>query len=211
MARPTPLSHLGAPRPRHTGEVSDATPERPGPQGQHRLELTFRVATPRDANALVALIESAYRGEDSRLGWTTEADLLAGQRTDAPAVEAVIAEPRSWMLVAETTELVGCCHLRLEDRGGYFGMFCVRPGRQGHGLGRAIVAEAERRIAELGGVALRMLVIRQRVDLIAWYERLGYALTGATSPFPYGDERFRRPLVDDLEFVELAKPLGRPR
>ena len=87
--------------------------------------------------------------------------------------------------------LWACCQLAVEGDGlGYFGLFAVRPDRQGAGIGKAVLAEAERRaVTEWQCTALRMLVIRQRADLIAWYERLGFARTGATSPFPYRDER----------------------
>jgi ribosomal protein S18 acetylase RimI-like enzyme len=87
-------------------------------------------------------------------------------------------------------------------------MFAVTPDQQGAGIGRAVLAEAERRVVtEWQCDLLRMTVIRQRVDLIAWYERRGFALTGATKPFPYGDERFGQPKRPDLEFAELTKAL----
>jgi GNAT superfamily N-acetyltransferase len=184
---------------------------------RHRAEspvvstIRYRVAGPADVPEVVALVESAYRGDASRAGWTTEAHLLGGQRTDADAVHEVMARPDSWVLLAELDgeldgELVGCCHLeRTDDQTAYFGLFSVRPGLQGHGLGRALLGEAERRAVGFGAIRMRMTVIRQRPDLIAWYERLGYARTGATSPFPYGDERYGIPKVDDLEFVELVK------
>jgi GNAT superfamily N-acetyltransferase len=104
---------------------------------------------------------------------------------------------------------VGCCQLERRAEGtAYFGLFSVRPDRQGQGRGRAIMHEAER-IARVDWAATRlsMTVIRQRVDLISWYERLGYRWTGATEPFPYGDERFGIPRRPDLEFLVLSKPL----
>jgi ribosomal protein S18 acetylase RimI-like enzyme len=173
-------------------------------------ELAFRAATEEDVPALVALVESAYRGEASRAGWTTEADLLGGQRTDPEGVAAVVADPGSIVLTAERAgRLVACCHL--ERRGGeaYFGMFAVSPGLQGAGLGKAVLAEAERTArAEWGARRMQMTVIRQRDDLIAWYERRGYSRTGELSPFPYGDERFGIPRRSDLAFELLVKPLA---
>ena len=175
--------------------------------------LAFRDATLDDVGALVELVQSAYRGDTSREGWTTEADLLDGQRTDAAGVTAVVTTPGSRMLVAEDRDegLVACCQLELRAAGlAYFGMFAVRPGLQGRGTGRALVAEAERRAVELGATTMRMTVIRQREELIAWYERLGYTRTGERQPFPYGDDRFGRPTRPDLEFEVLARLLISP-
>jgi ribosomal protein S18 acetylase RimI-like enzyme len=174
--------------------------------------LTFRDATTADAEAVVALVQSAYRGESSRAGWTTEADLLDGQRTDAASVSAIIEAPDSRVLlaVADDAALLGCC--QLERRAGdvaYFGMFAVSPVLQGGGIGHQLLTHAEQLAhAEWGSRSMRMTVISQRQDLIAWYVRRGYAATGETQPFPHGDERFGLPQRDDLEFAVLAKPLG---
>ena len=171
-------------------------------------ELTFRDANFSDVDALVGLIESAYRGDASRAGWTTEADLLAGQRTDPEGVREVITAAGSRLLVAERPgEIVACCQLQKREAYVYFGMFSVSPQLQGAGVGKAVMAEAERIAREWGAEEIRMTVIRQREDLIAFYERRGFGRTGRFEPFPYGDERFGRPLRDDLEFAELAKPL----
>jgi ribosomal protein S18 acetylase RimI-like enzyme len=173
--------------------------------------LVFRFADEHDVPAVVALIESAYRGESSRAGWTTEADLIDGQRTDAAAVVTVVRTPGSVMLVGEADgQLVGCCQLERRPAGEvYFGMFSVRPGRQGQGLGREILAEAERLAREDWGARIMvMAVLAQRPDLIAWYERRGFLLTGETRPFPYGDVRAGLPRRADLSFVVLAKPLA---
>lgn len=173
-------------------------------------ELRFRFAGPADVPAIVGLVESAYRGEASRAGWTTEADLLDGQRTDADAVTEIVAGGNGVMLLAETSgDLAGCCQLeRRPPAEAYFGMFSVRPAAQGQGWGRLILAEAERIARDDWGAAeLIMTVLGQRIDLIAWYERRGYRRTGEARPFPYGDERFGIPRRPDLHFVVLAKAL----
>ncbi|WP_028799676.1 GNAT family N-acetyltransferase [Streptomyces sp. 142MFCol3.1] len=171
--------------------------------------LTFRDATDGDVDALVALIESAYRGESSRGGWTTEADILEGQRTDPEGVLAVVKAPDSRLLTVERDgAIVACCQLEHRGDHAYFGMFAVSPDLQGGGLGKVIIAEAERTAREAWGITeMHMTVISVREDLIAWYERRGYRRTGRMTPFPYGDERFGIPQRDDLQFELLVKPL----
>jgi GNAT superfamily N-acetyltransferase len=174
------------------------------------MALTFRFGETADVPAVVDLVQSAYRGEPSRAGWTTEADLLDGQRTDAAAVLAIVHADGSELLIAEDDgQLVGCC--QLEHRAGavaYFGMFSVRPGLQGHGVGREILARAEQLARQDWGVAtMVMTVLAPRLELIAWYERRGYLRTSQTSPFPYGNDRFGIPKRPDLSFVQLTKDL----
>jgi ribosomal protein S18 acetylase RimI-like enzyme len=172
--------------------------------------LTFRDATDADVDVLVSLIESAYRGDSSRAGWTTEADILQGQRTDPEGVLAVIKSPDSRLLTVERDgALVACCQLEHRGTHAYFGMFAVSPALQGAGLGKVIIAEAERTArATWGATEMHMTVISVRDDLIAWYERRGYRRTGQMTPFPYGDERFGIPLCDDLQFELLVKELA---
>jgi len=171
--------------------------------------LTFRDATDADVDVLVALVESAYRGDASRAGWTTEADILEGQRTDPEGVRDVVRSPDSRLLVVEQGgRTVACCQLEHRGDHAYFGMFAVSPVLQGAGLGKTVIAEAERQARATWGVSeMHMTVISVRDDLIAWYERRGYRRTGRMTPFPYGDERFGIPQRADLQFELLVKPL----
>ncbi len=169
----------------------------------------FRSATPADVDAIVALVESAYRGDASRAGWTTEADFLDGRRTGADDVLAQIERPQSRILMAEREDgLLACAHVADEDGAGYFGMFSVQPGLQNTAIGKTMLAEAERIARDEWKLPnMRMTVIDIRVELIAWYERRGYRRTGITKPFPYGDARFGIPKRDDLRFEILEKDL----
>lgn len=177
-------------------------------------QLAFRCATADEVDAVVALVESAYRGDVSRAGWTTEADLLDGRRTGSDEVLGCITRPDSEMLLAEsaaefgTPDLVGCAHVAREDGAGYFGMFSVRPTLQGAGTGKLLLAEAERWVRVAWDVpVMRMTVIDVREELISFYERRGYRRTGIIKPFPYGDARFGAPRRDDLRFEVLEKAL----
>jgi GNAT superfamily N-acetyltransferase len=171
--------------------------------------LAFRTANANDVPAIVALVQSAYRGADSHAGWTTEADLLDGQRTDTEEVAALIRAPVSRILLGERGGvLLASAHLEKHDTTCHFGMFAVRPDRQGTGLGKAVLAEAERCARDAWGCrAMQMTVITLRTELIAWYERRGYSRTGVFKPFPYGDARFGLPRRSDLRLEVLHKLL----
>lgn len=172
-------------------------------------ELHFRAATATDLDAIAALVTSAYRGDSSRAGWTTEADFLDGNRIDREVLRADIERPGSRVLLAERNgELLACAHVSEEDAAGYFGMFSVVPGLQGGGIGKQVLAECERIARDEWRLpAMRMTVIDIRDTLIAFYERRGYRRTGILKPFPYGDERFGLPRRDDLRFEVLEKSL----
>ena len=169
----------------------------------------LRAATLDDVPALVALVTRCYRGEPSRAGWTTEADLLDGERIDPEVLRADIARPQSRVLVAEDEATpIACAHVCRDGDAGYFGMFSVRPDLQGAGLGKLLLAESERVVRDDWHLpAMRMTVIDIRDEIIAFYERRGYRRTGIYKPFPYGDARFGTPKRDDLRFEVLEKAL----
>ena len=170
---------------------------------------TLRHATPDDIPALVELVTSAYRGDASRAGWTTEADLLDGNRIDPEVLLEDLIRPRSRIALLERQgTLLACAHVAEEHGAGYFGMFAVRPDLQGGGMGKAVLAECERIARDEWALpAMRMTVIDVRDELIAFYERRGYRRTGEFKPFPYGDARFGQPKRDDLRFEVLEKSL----
>tara|TARA_R110000824_G_scaffold4308_13_gene20799 strand:- start:11544 stop:12062 length:519 start_codon:yes stop_codon:yes gene_type:complete len=167
-------------------------------------------AGPGDIDTLHALVESAYRGESAKRGWTHEADLLGGQRTDPKALREIIGKDNQVILLAKNGHaIIGCVQLSYVGDGlAYLGLLTVDPALQAAGLGRELLAESERFVREQWQAkAIEMTVIRQRNDLIAYYERRGYARTGEHRPFPHGDARFGRPKTPELEFAVLRKPV----
>ncbi len=171
--------------------------------------MTIRHAVAADIPALHALIEGAYRGEGAKRGWTHEADLLGGQRTDEAALAAMLADPAQTLLVREDAGApAGCVHVTDKGDGrAYLGLLTVDPARQAGGLGRGLIAAAEHHAVALGARSMEMTVIRQRRELIAWYGRRGYRVTGETRPFPLDDPRFGVAKTRDLVFVVLEKSL----
>lgn len=171
--------------------------------------ITLRPAAPTDIVALHALVESAYRGASAKQGWTHEADLLGGQRTDQATLRTILTSPQEAVLLAFFgPHLIGCVQISHPNpQVAFIGMLSVDPTRQAAGLGKVLIAAAEAKARDLGAERVEMRVIAQRKELIAYYQRRGYHDTGARAPFPYGDARFGQPMRDDLAFVILGKKL----
>ena len=165
--------------------------------------VAIRVATRDDLPRLHPLIERAYRGDPARLGWSNEADLVDGARTDIETLTAIIDDPASRMLIAEEGEaLVGCVHLA--DLGGhlaYLGMLAVEPSLQTGGIGKKLMEAADRVARDVfGAKRIEMTVIDRREELIAWYRRRGYLPSGEVRDFPI-------PRDPPLFMSVLVKPL----
>lgn len=171
--------------------------------------LPLRAAAEADCEVLAGFVNAGYRGDSSRAGWTTEADLLGGQRVDADGLRELVRRPGSVVLLHEAAgQIVACVALERRADDCYMGMLTVSPAHQAAGLGRAVLQAAERYAREnFGATRMTMTVIAQRAELIAWYERRGYRRTGRFEPFPYGDERFGLPRRPDLCFEVLGKRL----
>ncbi len=166
------------------------------------------LATPADIPRLTRLVNSAYRGETSRQGWTTEAHLLDGPRIDEAGVRELLAAPDAALLLCQNAggELLGCFHAQTRGVAVYLSMLAVAPAGQGRGVGKFLLQAAEAYGRQHRCTTSKMTVISVRPELIAFYERQGYRLTGATEPFPT-DPRFgipRQPLV----LLVLEKPLA---
>src|SRR6185437_5693400 len=176
--------------------------------------MTLDPATPDELPAIAALVNGAYRGEGARRGWTTESDYIDGQRTDPATLRADLeANPAARLLTLRDEPggaLLGCVWLEPAEAGvWYLGMLTVRPDLQDRRLGRSLLEAAEQVAADGGAQRIRMTVVNLRAELIDWYERRGYALTGERRPFPYDEPQFGIPRRADLEFVVLERTLAR--
>ncbi len=162
-----------------------------------------------DAGDIVKLVNSAYRGESSKAGWTTEADLLGGQRTDINEVSRLIEKPDSvFLLCLEEKKLVASMHLERWGEMAKFGMLAVRPALQGRGIAKRLLLEAESwSQSAWQSRKAGMTVLTLRDELIAYYERRGYGRTGRFEDFPK-DPRFGIPKVSGLRLEWLEKALN---
>lgn len=175
------------------------------------ITLKFRTATLDDAEQVQVLVQSAYRGESSRQGWTHEADLLGGERIDVAGIREKITAPGNTIIMAfdGNGKLAACCEVTQKSPGvAYFGMFAVDPTRQAGGFGRQVLEYAESYCRDnLGIKRLEMTVIWTRHELVAWYARRGFRKTGETRPFPIHELNNGWALRDDLHFEVLEKEL----
>ena len=161
-----------------------------------------------DMEAVISLVNSAYRGEGSKKGWTTEADIIDGSlRIDLSSIKDMLQKPGAVILTCHAgTSLYGCVYLKTEGTGLYLGMLCVSPAAQGLGIGKKLLTAAEAHAKECKYDHIQMTVIDVRHELIAWYERHGYSLTGETKPFR-DDERFGR-ATQPIKFIVLKKMIN---
>jgi ribosomal protein S18 acetylase RimI-like enzyme len=165
-----------------------------------------------DYAGIVDLANLAYRGSGSTASWNIETGIIEGQRLNESLLREDLAEKPEAQLLTYRDDadgaLLGTVWLEERKDGVWnLGLLTIRPDLQNRQLGRALLAAAEDFAKERGGRRIRMTVVNVRDALIAWYERRGYTLTGDTQPFPYGDERYGKPLRDDLHFVVLEKDI----
>jgi predicted N-acetyltransferase YhbS len=168
--------------------------------------MKIRIATMNDIPALNELVNGAYRGEGSKQGWTTEADLLDGIRTSENSLREMMERPDAVILVAEEeNEMKGCVYLEKQDDALYLGMLTVRPSLQGRGLGAQLIDAAEERATQIGCKKISMTVITIREELIAYYKRKGFRDNGERKLFP-NNPKFGIP-KRELEFLVMEKEI----
>ena len=164
------------------------------------------VATFADAAHITELLNSAYRGESSKQGWTTEANLIAGDiRTNENSLKEVMQQPGSVMLICTNEEsgITGCVNLQQHDNKIYLGMLSVAPHLQGTGTGKQLLKAAEEYALHVQCVAVYMTVISARTELINWYQRHGYKDTGERKPFVEDVTSGKH--LQPLEFMVMEK------
>lgn len=173
--------------------------------------IRFQTATSKDLNDLSQLVNSAYRGDYSKQGWTTEADLLDGQRTDPAALREIIETPLNQIEIAfegKSLKMLGSVHIKQELPDTlYFGMLTIEPTLQGQGFGKILMDHVERVARAYNLKKIRITVIPSRHELIAFYERRGFKATGKVEAFPEGDPRYGIPKVAGLTLKEFEKVL----
>jgi GNAT superfamily N-acetyltransferase len=174
--------------------------------------MLLKAAVQADYAEVIDLVNLAFRGSGSSASWNIEAGIIEGQRLNESLLsEDLAAKPAAHLLIHRDEQngtLLGTVWLDPGKDGVWgLGLLTVRRDLQNRQLGRTLLRAAEEFAKELGAHRIHMTVVNVRTTLIAWYERRGYTLTGETQPFPYGDERFGRPLRDDLHFVVLEKDI----
>lgn len=167
--------------------------------------MSISAATKKDIPALVTLINSAYRGEASKKGWTTEANLVSGElRTDAAALAEIMENPEATILKYTSDGMItGSVYLENQAAGLYLGMLTVSPTQQANGIGKKLMAAAEEHAKQHNCPRIFMNVISLRQELIEWYERIGYRQTAERKPFP-SDTKFGAATLP-LEFIIMEK------
>ena len=174
------------------------------------MHIEFTQADDSHVKGLAQLVNGAYRGDGSKVGWTTEADILDGQRTDVFSLKQMINREDSTILIAEdedAEQLVGCVHLEKQGNDLHLGMLTVNPEYQNKKIGKMLLSEAEALAEFWECTNIVIEVITLRTELVSWYEKRGFKKTGETKPFPMNDPRFGIPKVDKLEFLVMKKKI----
>lgn len=150
------------------------------------LTMCIKKAIIADTEELTKLVNSAYRGESSKTGWTSEAHLLDDTRIDDLEMFSYLQDNRITILkyLDDNEVIKGCVYLEPKEGKLYLGMLTVSPLVQAQGIGRQLLEAAEKHAKKNHLAAIFMTVITSRYELIAWYGRRGFNATGEMRPFP---------------------------
>lgn len=164
-------------------------------------------ATLNHVTEITNLVNSAYRGETSKKGWTTEANILEGTRITETELSETLSDANNTILVYQENEtIIGTVLLTNKKTELYLGMLTISPELQNSGLGKKLLQAAENFARSLNLPKIVMTVITIREELIAWYQRNGYSDSGKREPFPaaFDDVVLHH---EPLEFMIIEKIL----
>lgn len=150
------------------------------------------MATHADLRRLMKLINSAF---------VVEQVAIEGDRVDAIGVEKYLRSGK-FVLLENVGMLLGCVYLEKRADRGYLGLLSVDPAQQNKGIGRSLAESAEKHFRQEGCVAIDLRVISARAELLNFYGKLGYIVTG-TSPMPE-----TVPLKVSCHYIHMTKILS---
>ena len=168
--------------------------------------LTIARVETADLGALTTLINNAYRGE---AGWTSEGAYLEGKRTTLADMETLFVRPdlELFKCCLPNGDVVGFVSFQYRPDDLYLSLLSVSPECQDRGVGRKLLEFAETQARSLKKPAILITVVNIRTELISWYERRGYFITGNTKPFPIeaGEPRVAIHLVEMRKLINHDK------
>lgn len=171
-------------------------------------DIKLHIAELKNAGKITDLVNSVYRGESSKKGWTTEADFLSGIRITEEKVKEIIQGKNDIIILAVIdNNIIGCVHLENAGSYSYLGMLSVDVNFQDKGIGKMLINECERYTREVLGLnEIKMKVISRRTELIEYYNRRGYNATGELEEFGAHGDTFGD-TDEKLYFETLTKSL----
>jgi len=174
------------------------------------LPLKLHVACEADAKEIAALVNKAYRPTSQYAGWTHEANLIAGERTSTEQVRSLLHLQSTILLLRLGQEIVACVHVQNSQSGAYIGMLATNPAMQAQGLGKQMLRHAEAYAIDHYDVSvLKISVLTSRPELLAFYERRGYVLTGQVEEYPVS-AGVGQPRIAGIQLLSLEKASANP-
>jgi len=174
------------------------------------LSLELSIACKADAKEIAALVNRAYRPSSQEAGWTHEANLIAGERISTEQVLSLFHEQSTILLLRLGQDIVACVHVQGGQSSAYIGMLATNPTMQAQGLGKQLLLHAEAyAIEHYDASVLKISALSSRPELLAFYERRGYALTGQVEEYPES-AGVGQPIVTGIQVLWLEKVPANP-
>ncbi|PJO38441.1 GNAT family N-acetyltransferase [Delftia acidovorans] len=172
---------------------------------------TIQLADISQSVEITALVNTAYRPNAKSRGWTHESDLVTGDRTSPEQVRQQITPSSPVLIAIRNNEIVACVQVTHDSSDCWIGMLATHPSEQNSGMGKKMLLAAEAyAVKHFAPKRLMMSVLSSRSELLSFYQRRGYKLTGQTCSYPL-DAGVGTPLVKGLCVLELSKLPPAPR